>query len=424
MTAVRVHSPWLVLLAAAVGLPLAAQEPATEGTPVEIGQRFTLHSEILGEDRPVLVGLPAGYDESDEPYPVLYLLDGGAHFHHTTGTVRFLAENNRMPAAIVVAIPNLSGEGRTRDLTPPLEDEKSRTEFPTAGGAGDFLRFLTEELRPWVDARWRTRDFEILVGHSFGGLFVTEVLNRDPSAFDAYLSISPSLWWDEGAYLDRIADLFERHPEARGSLYMTMANEGTNMLGGALVFAGTLSSHAPGSFRWHWRHMPTESHGTIPARTIYDGLEWTFEGWDPMPLLMSIALDGDPAAPAMEALDAHYRGLSERMAWEVRPPADLFWNVGSYLLDEGRPEDGVAVFTALVRWYPDHSSSHRGLATALTADCRFDEARSHYGHALARAEASEDESGVAAVREGLTALDEAAAAGSSCGGDPAGLSLR
>ena len=161
--------------------------------------------------------------------------------------------------------------------------------------------------------------------------------------------------------------------------------------------------------------MPAENHGTVPARTTYDGLEWTFAGWDPMPILMSIARDGDPAGPAMDALREHYHGLTERMGWEVRPDDDLFWNVGGYLLEEDRAEDGVAVFTSLVEWYPDRASAHRGLAGALTAACRWDEARIHFGHARSRAEAAGDQDGVAAVDEGLQALEDAMAAGTGCG---------
>ena len=100
------------------GTPGHAQEADAgsnaEGRPVEIGRSYTITSQILGEDRPLLIGLPAGYDGSDEPYPVVYVLDGQAHFHHTTGTVQFLARNDRMPESIVVAVGNINAEQRTR----------------------------------------------------------------------------------------------------------------------------------------------------------------------------------------------------------------------------------------------------------------------------------------------------------------------
>ena len=41
---------------------------------------------------------------------------------------------------------------------------------PTAGGADEFLRFLSDELIPWVEGQYRTASFRVLVGHSLGGL--------------------------------------------------------------------------------------------------------------------------------------------------------------------------------------------------------------------------------------------------------------
>ncbi len=67
---------------------------------IVIGHRHQVHSEVLGEDRPVLVHMPRGYDQSTTRYPVLYVLDGDAHFHHTTGTMQFLAANSRMPLGV------------------------------------------------------------------------------------------------------------------------------------------------------------------------------------------------------------------------------------------------------------------------------------------------------------------------------------
>jgi hypothetical protein len=199
---------------------------------------------------------------------------------------------------------------------------------------------------------------------------------------------------------------------------MTMADEGGEMLSGAWTFAGTLEKHAPKDFRWHFQHMPDENHGSIPGRTTYDGLEWTFQGWNPMPLLMPIARDEAPAAPAMEALELHYRRLSDRIGWEVLPSADLFWNVGGYLVDEGRAEDGVDVFAALVSWYPRRPSSHVGLASALTAACRWDEARARLNEARALARESGDERDMARVEAGMESLEAALEAGTTCGADP------
>ena len=86
---------------------------------------LTVKSEVLGEDRRILVRTPQGYEAGKQRYPVLYLLDGDAHIAHTSSTVEFLARNGRMSELIVVAIPNTD---RTRDLSP--------THITTTGATG------------------------------------------------------------------------------------------------------------------------------------------------------------------------------------------------------------------------------------------------------------------------------------------------
>ena len=62
-----------------------------------IGITLNLDSEILNEERSVIVYTPETYTLGDQHYPVMYLLDGDAHFHHASGIARFLAGNGDEP---------------------------------------------------------------------------------------------------------------------------------------------------------------------------------------------------------------------------------------------------------------------------------------------------------------------------------------
>ena len=99
-----IRVPCLIILIIIV-LAVPSVRAGEEGIkPVTIGHGFTLISEVLGEERGILVYLPPGYDRSTATYPVIYLLDGDNHFHHATGIVDFLARNRRIPPAVVVGI--------------------------------------------------------------------------------------------------------------------------------------------------------------------------------------------------------------------------------------------------------------------------------------------------------------------------------
>jgi len=131
-----------------------------------------INSEILDEDRDLVIYLPDDYYTSGNHYPVLYLLDGRTHFHHATGAVNFLSVYGKIPDMIVVSVINVD---RNRDFS-PIHDER----IPTSGGAEKFLGFVSEELIPNLDNYYRTSGFNVLMGHSFGGTFAVYSLLTKP----------------------------------------------------------------------------------------------------------------------------------------------------------------------------------------------------------------------------------------------------
>ena len=101
-----VTMPRTTILAAllfSITVPAASFAQNGESTPVVAGERMTVHSAILGEDRPVLIHTPTGYEQGSQPYPVVYLLDGDTHFLHTAGIIEFLSSVGNMSPMIVVA---------------------------------------------------------------------------------------------------------------------------------------------------------------------------------------------------------------------------------------------------------------------------------------------------------------------------------
>jgi len=252
---------------------LAAQESQSQ---IVIGEEVSIFSTVLDEERKIFIGLPDNYESSEENYPVMFVLDGEAHFHYTTGITRFLAVNQLAPQMIVVSIANTD---RTRDMTPPSQEEDEIENFSTHGGADNFLSFIGDELAPYISENYRTRPYTILAGHSFGGILVVHALSARPELFDAYIAISPSLWWNDQRMVAKAEAYFDETPVLNKRFYMTMGNEGGDMLGGARKLAGVLDDKAPRGFEWEFEHMPLEHHGSVPHRSTYDGLEFVYSNW-------------------------------------------------------------------------------------------------------------------------------------------------
>lgn len=355
-----------------VFLTTATAQP--EGEPITIGQKFELQSEVLNEKRPYWVGLPRNYDTSDRPYPVLYVLDGDGHFHHTSGTVNFLSRTGRIPEMIVVAIPNTSD--RTRDLTPPiLKSGKER--FPTGGGADNMLRFIGEELMPQIGKDYRTAPYNVLIGHSFGGLFAVHAMVHRPELFDALLAISPSLWWDEQNLVDQAERYLKEHPDYDASLYMTMADEGGSMLGGAWKLSAVLEESAP-KMDWEFRLMEEEDHGSIPHRSTYYGLERIFKDYKEIEDPLAVFNNG-----GLEAIAGHYQRMEEKFGVKnAKAPEDLINDLGYRLLAESRIDDAIAVFQQNVEDYPKSSNVYDSLGEAYKVKGNKEAAEKYYRKSL------------------------------------------
>lgn len=344
--------------------------------PFVIGESLTIHSDILDEDRILLVHRPTGYEWSEATYPVLYLLDGDTHFHHITGLVEFLSRNGHIPRMLVVGLPNTD---RTRDLTPVTTTDTAGN-FPTAGGADRFLSFLIDELMPYVDGRYRTAPYRILVGHSFGGLFAVHALLERPALFDAYVSISPSLWWNDRAPIARAREFFAEHPDSDAFLFMSMGNEGGQMLASAWEFAAVLEQEAPQSFEWEFELMQEETHGSIPHRTTYLALERLYDGWR-LPNFVQLVNEG-----GLGAIDEHYAELSREYGYEIETPENVVNQIGYWHLGRGEVAEAIAAFERNVRDYPRSPNVYDSLGDAYDAAGRLELARQNYARAVELAE--------------------------------------
>lgn len=299
------------------GLLLSACAESEVLGKIEIGKKVSIWSEVLGEKRTLHIYTPPGYADGWESYPVLYLLDGKGNFHHTTGIVDFMARNELIPKMIVVGVVNTD---RTRDLTPSSGDMGGKQ---TGGGGDNFLKFLSDELIPWVDTEYGTRPYRVLVGHSFGGLFSMHALTTRPDLFQGIIAISPSMYWDDNYPVRAVTDWLNTKPQTDNTVYITMGNEGGETLGGAKKVAEMLASRAPQGMRSKFVHMPLESHGSVPHRSTYDGLEFLFHGWSLQNPLAVYEAGG------WEAIEDHYRTIRSQFGYEPHVPKSVRYAVGA-----------------------------------------------------------------------------------------------
>jgi predicted alpha/beta superfamily hydrolase len=353
------------------------------GEPITIGERVTIHSKIMGEDRTILVSMPPEYGRGQQRYPVLYMTDGDAHLTHTRGTVDFLARNGLMPQLIIVAVTNTD---RTRDLTPThantITDDGTVRENPTSGGAPTFLRFFEAELFPYIDSNYRTQPYRLFSGHSYGGLFALNAAFTRPDLFQTVLAVSPSLQWDDDLPLRQARAFGNPHGTVSMTLFVAMADEeeGDPTPTRLDRLEQSLREKTIDGFDWSVKRMPDESHGSVVLRAHYWGLRAVFDPW---------RLPPDPETglfvEGVDELQAHYKKLSTRYGFEIVPSEDQINRIGYQFLGRDDFDRAIEIFTFNVRLYPDSANVYDSLGEALESAGRLDDALASYSRAVENA---------------------------------------
>jgi uncharacterized protein len=255
----------------ALGLPAAAQAPRPGISPVRIER---IVSARLGETREAWVSLPDRYDETNNKYPVLYMLDGEINFNSgAIGGLRQAASLGEMPDFIVVGVVNTD---RSKDIFPEVVtyDDGSKD----GGRADAFLDFVGEELIPRVEKAFRTEPLRVLYGTSNTGFTAVYALFRSPRLADVYIAASATL---SVPVFRTQRDAWIRAFKEKGRRLILIMGE--NDLPTILSQNGALKEQcdivAPAGLSC--RMVVIGGGGHVPGDSLVEGLRRAFEGWKP-----------------------------------------------------------------------------------------------------------------------------------------------
>jgi predicted alpha/beta superfamily hydrolase len=353
-------------------LPVLARAQAAPGNAITIGKVDSIWSPTLKEQRKIWIYTPASYNDSTylpRKYPVLYLLDGDAHFHSVTGLLQILGSGINatfvVPEMIVVAIPNTD---RTRDLT-PTHVEKDLTGKPTpfmktSGGMANFFKFIQTELFPKIESSYRTAPYRVFVGHSLGGITTINALYTIPDAFNAYVAIDPSLWWDDRVLLKKAKDYFMKPGLSKKALYVAQANTinpddtTANMHFSSIVqFNSILEAYNGSGIRYAFRYYPSDDHGSVPLIAEYDALRFIFAPYK---------FDFIRAMEKPSYIAEHFASVSDALGYEVKPPEPMVDMLGHFELSRDTAK-ALELFQLNAQLYPTSAKVYDALGDGWMA---------------------------------------------------------
>jgi predicted alpha/beta superfamily hydrolase len=195
-----------------------------------------MQSRHLGGERTIRIYLPPSYEHSAKRhYPVLYLHDGQNVFSSAgtnccfgwgnwelDKTVDALSEAGKIQEIIMVAVDN--SRSRYKEYRGPtaLSARKKAGSKSSAGKADNedrfesYASFLTQELKPKIDAEYRTLRQPAhtgVIGSSLGGICSVALAWEHPKTFGLAASLSGSFQVEKSYFLNEVLVPYKRKPK-------------------------------------------------------------------------------------------------------------------------------------------------------------------------------------------------------------------
>ncbi|OKS88484.1 alpha/beta hydrolase [Mucilaginibacter polytrichastri] len=337
------------------------------------GEVVTMHSNILKEDRRILIYTPKDSANPEKKYPVIYVLDADNHFAQMVEYSKYLSRQDVyvIPPLIVVGITNTD---RNRDLTPSHSsvyydgkpDTTAHAPYKNSGGNEHFFQFIQKELMPYVNSNYKTQPYRIFAGHSFGALTTINCLISYPDMFDAYIAVSPSFWWDQ-KFLLKLADKkLKAGSTLSKTLFFSDGNEDASSPGSpfhtnVLKFDSLLKKRNIKGLDFEYLSYPTESHMTVPLKSYYDGLRFIYYQWQLPPV------SDEKINP--EIIMRHYKGLSQRFGYPILPDEAYLNDLAQWLVkNQATLNNGIKLLEMNTINYPSSSRAFAALGAAYTTN--------------------------------------------------------
>lgn len=370
---------------------------------IVIGKVDSVYSTILKEQRKVWVYTPnmkAGTQNAGQRYPVVYLLDGDGHFESVVGMIQQLSQvngNTVVPEMIVVGIPNTN---RTRDLTPthiasdpPMMDSNFSK---STGGGENFTAFMEKELMPHIDSLYPTQPFKMLIGHSFGGLTVMNILTNHTKLFNAYIAIDPSMWYDKERFLKTAVKKLSAQKYHGTSLYVGIANTlpdgmtlekikkdtapDTRHIRSIFALDKQIKANPQNGLKYASKYYADDDHGSVPLTSEYDGLRFMFNWYR---FNFTRADFSDAGTAVVQRMQQHYQTVSKEFGYKVSPPELKVNDLGYNALSLKQYAKAAALFEMNIANYPNSGNVYDSYADLLTAKKDTVNAIANYQKALA-----------------------------------------
>ena len=317
-------------------------------TGIIIGKIDSLQSKILNEERKISIYIPSSFKNNpNEIYPVVYLLDGNNHFNSVSTMIQNLSEvlrNTILPQMIVVGIQH---SDRMGDLI---------------GGA--FTSFMEKELIPYIDSKYPTSQYRILIGHSFGGAYTINTLINHTELFKSFIAIDP-MSFDNQKLLEQANKVFTEKDFTGNSFYLALANSPLvysqdtsihNNYRANLKLANSIETNQQNHLKFSCKFYKNDNHTSVPFIAEYEGLRFIFDFYKfPDEDIISNVSNPD------SFIVNYYKNVTKILGFKVTAPEGELLSLGYILMSKKLYDKSFTILKLLVDNYPSNFMFYNAL---------------------------------------------------------------
>ena len=361
----------LILVSATQNSILFAQE---DGDDIIIGKYKKIHSEVLNEDRLLLVHLPNGYNENtSKKYPVVYHLYGdylGTYFYESSAILDQLGESAVTPEFILIGIANTN---RYRDLLP----------INRQGNSDDidkFQSFINTEVFTYVEKNYRTEDYKVLVAPQAGSAFSMYNLCENPDMFNAHI-IDFSFQLRENVcnlletkMVNFLSD--KKNSLINNSLFITLKEDAFPFNRKVIDSINKITENNKkylNNFNYNLNLIKNNTD-LIQPLDLKKGLKTIFSEYK---------FNSNPnKVTNLDEIKNHYKKLSKKYNYSIQIPNRILVLEGDKLRQQRKPNLAKEIFEFAIEQNPSELNCLMRLAQIYESEARYKEALDFYGKAL------------------------------------------
>ncbi|TDF35184.1 esterase [Alteromonadaceae bacterium M269] len=354
-----------------------AQDASPKADYTLITEKFD--SKVLSEERTVVVQLPKSYaGNPDKKYPVIYRLDGAATLVMMNAVLESLQSQRAAPEVIIVAIENTD---RLRDLYPTVNRDPNGP-VGAGGGGAKFLQFITTELMPAVESKYRAHDFRIIAGASAAGAFSLYALQKKPELFDAALAYSAAVWWNYGATGKSTVEFLKNAEVLDHYIYTAIGNEPAPMRPYYDEMMNGISENQAKGLRWVNNSFNNVPHNLVSTAASFNAYHNLFYS----EFMQPKDYDG-----RLASIEEYYARVSHQRGEKIEAPEWVIRGLGYHYVTEQNSEEAIKLFKYDIERYPNMPDAYNGLAYGYEASGEYTKALEQVNRAIQLA--SEDYEG-------------------------------